>query len=88
MRWHKRIRCEEAGCVAEAECRGKCRRHYQQFYVQWRRECLRNGSLVETPAAVLPEPHWEFLGDEESLIQMTELQEKQKQLGEHEHEQF
>jgi len=71
----KKTRCEIKGCDQDATARGKCSRHYQAFWVRWRRECLKNGSLVETPPGVLPEPKWSWEGDEQSLIEATELAE-------------
>jgi hypothetical protein len=49
-------RCKHpGGCVNIALAKGLCELHYHRQYAR-----LKNGSLVETPAGVLPEPHWTF----------------------------
>jgi len=75
----KKTRCEIKGCDQDATARGKCSRHYQAFWVRWRRECLKNGSLVETPPGVLPEPKWEFENEEgeRELMERVERQEEE-----------
>ena len=73
----KKRQCEVADCKQDATARGKCSRHYQAYWVRWRRACLKNGSLVETPAGVLPEPKWEFENEEgeRELMEKVEREE-------------
>jgi hypothetical protein len=65
----KKPRCSRPRCESVVMAKGLCEVHYHQAR---RHARLKNGSLVETPAGVLPEPHWEFAGDEASLIAADE----------------
>jgi hypothetical protein len=60
--------------------KGLCELHYHRQYTR-----LKNGSLAETPAAVLPEPHWAFECPEGEAELMERYKETEKQSKESSH---
>jgi hypothetical protein len=75
--------CPHPGCTKRGDfCRGFCNQHYLQF----RAECISNGSWKSgTP---LPRPiiieHFEWQGDEDALAAMCEEQERLREQRERE----
>ena len=79
MGWTKPRRaprkCEEPGCQQHAQARGLCPRHYQRFYIAWKKACIENGSYSEMGNPVVSErPKWEYENTEgeQSLIDADE----------------
>jgi hypothetical protein len=73
--------CPAPGCVLPGSfCRNFCQKHYLEF----RKECVRNGSWHR--GEILPSPitiaRWEWFGDEDSLARMCEENERLRAIKE------
>ena len=69
-------KCHAPGCITVGDCaRGFCARHWKEF----RAACIANGSwsrATKLPSPIIPK--FEYEGDEQALIEMTEQQEREE----------
>ena len=70
-------RCVAPNCTLVGDFgRGFCSHHYAEF----KKACVANGSWGRDPRIIEPERvKWEYLGDEQVLIQMNEQQERNEE---------
>ena len=76
--------CSELGCDKVRFCFGKCSLHFKALSSIERERLThlcRSERNAEYQKSIIPpeKPRWEWPGDEQALVEMTERQERKKQ---------